>query len=189
MCIRCCYLSSVQFSLSVLSLCDPVDCMPGFPVHHKLLKLTQAHVHWVSDAMQLSGEFVISLVCLTASKIWRDSSVLFGKQRKIHPLSMRLSQPKKHEEKRGTWLSLAPLFMCFFLLPLSLAYVNWASQEGGLFYLRFSFQSSELPLFNFMGFFLPCLLAATILDSFFLFYLTKPLSMWKWSVFTVTYFF
>ena len=81
------------------------------------------------------------------------SSVLFGKQRKIHPLSMRLSQPKKHEEKRGTWLNLAPLFMCFFLLPLSLAYVNWASQEGCLFYLRFSFQSSDLPLFYFCGLF------------------------------------
>ena len=84
---------------------------------------------------------------------------------------------------------LAPLFKCFFLLPLGLPFVNWASQECYLFYLRSSLCSSDLPLFNFMGFFLPCLLAATILDSFFLFYLTKPLSMWKWSVFTVTYFF
>ena len=28
--------------------------MPGFPVHHQLLELTQTHVHWVSDAMQPS---------------------------------------------------------------------------------------------------------------------------------------
>ena len=29
-----------------LTLCDPVDCsMPGFPVHHQLLELTQTHVH------------------------------------------------------------------------------------------------------------------------------------------------
>ena len=27
------------------TLCDPTDCsMPGFPVHHQLLELTQTHV-------------------------------------------------------------------------------------------------------------------------------------------------
>ena len=32
------------------TLCDPMDCsMPGFPVHHQLLELAQAHVHWVSQ--------------------------------------------------------------------------------------------------------------------------------------------
>ena len=35
-----------------LSLCDPMDCnTPGFPVHHQLPELGQAHVHWVSDAI------------------------------------------------------------------------------------------------------------------------------------------
>ena len=30
-----------------------MDCnMPGFPVHHQLLELTQAHVHWVGNAIQ-----------------------------------------------------------------------------------------------------------------------------------------
>ena len=28
--------------------------MPGFPVHHQLLKLAQTHVHWVGDAIQVS---------------------------------------------------------------------------------------------------------------------------------------
>ena len=28
--------------------------MPGFPVHHQLPKLTQTHVHWVSDSIQPS---------------------------------------------------------------------------------------------------------------------------------------
>ena len=47
--------SSVQFSLSIMSLCDPTDCsMPGFPVHPQLLELAQAHVHWVGDAIQPS---------------------------------------------------------------------------------------------------------------------------------------
>ena len=37
------------------TLCDSMDCStPGFPVHHQLLDLTQTHVHWVSDAIQLS---------------------------------------------------------------------------------------------------------------------------------------
>ena len=37
------------------TLCDPVDCsMPGFPVHHQLLELAQAHVYQISDAIQPS---------------------------------------------------------------------------------------------------------------------------------------
>ena len=32
-----------------------MDCsVPGFPVHHQLLGLSQTHVHWVGDAIQLS---------------------------------------------------------------------------------------------------------------------------------------
>ena len=37
------------------NLCDPMDCStPGFPVHHQLLKLTQAHVNQVGAAIQPS---------------------------------------------------------------------------------------------------------------------------------------
>ena len=37
------------------TLCHPMDCsMPGLPVHHQLLEFTQAHVHWVDDAIQPS---------------------------------------------------------------------------------------------------------------------------------------
>ena len=37
------------------TLCDPMDCsMTGLPVHHQLPQLAQTHVHWVSDAIQLS---------------------------------------------------------------------------------------------------------------------------------------
>ena len=44
---------SVDMSLSKLQ--ELVDCsMPGLPVHHQLLELTQTHVHWVSDAIQPS---------------------------------------------------------------------------------------------------------------------------------------
>ena len=34
--------------------CDPMDCTPGFPVHHQLPELAQAHVHRVGDAIQPS---------------------------------------------------------------------------------------------------------------------------------------
>ena len=40
---------------SYLTLCDPMDCsMPGFPVIHYLSDFVQAHVRWVSDAIQPS---------------------------------------------------------------------------------------------------------------------------------------
>jgi len=49
---------NIQFSSVAqlcLTLCDPMDCStPGLPVHHQLLKSTQTHVHWVSDAIQPS---------------------------------------------------------------------------------------------------------------------------------------
>ena len=49
------YYSSkfMYFNLSVMSLCDPMDCStPGFPVHHQLRELAPTHVHQVSDAIQ-----------------------------------------------------------------------------------------------------------------------------------------
>ena len=49
-------LDSVQFSSAAQScptLCNPMYCsMPGLPVHHQLPESTQAHVHWVGDAIQ-----------------------------------------------------------------------------------------------------------------------------------------
>ena len=65
---------------------------------------------------------------------------------------------------------LAPLFICFFLLPLSLltGYVNWASQESCLFYLRFSLWSWTFLCSIFPGFSLFFLLVTAILDSFYL---------------------
>ena len=45
------YISSVQFSpvaQSCLTFWSPIHCsMPGFPVHHQLMELTQTHVHLI----------------------------------------------------------------------------------------------------------------------------------------------
>ena len=44
-----------SFSHSCQTLCDSMDCsMPGFPVHHQLLELTDTHLHRVCDAIQPS---------------------------------------------------------------------------------------------------------------------------------------
>ena len=44
--------SSVQ-SLSCVKLFE-TPCMPGLPVHHQLIELTQTQVYWVGDAIQPS---------------------------------------------------------------------------------------------------------------------------------------
>ena len=49
------YYHNNQFSCSVVSDSDPMDCsMPAFPVHHQLPDLAQTHVHQVGDAIQPS---------------------------------------------------------------------------------------------------------------------------------------
>ena len=49
------FSSVSSITQSCQTLCDPMDCsMPGFPVHHQLLKLAQIHVHRVCDAIQSS---------------------------------------------------------------------------------------------------------------------------------------
>ena len=73
-------------------------------------------------------------------------------KRKIHPWGVRACWPKRHEEKRRERESpgpSAPLLSVF--RPLGPPCVNWASQEGWLFYPRSSLGSSELPFFHFHG--------------------------------------
>ena len=45
------------------------------------------------------------------------SSVLFRKKRKIHPWGMKVSQPKRLEEKRPPWPNFGSSFYMFFSLP------------------------------------------------------------------------
>ena len=128
----------------------------------------------------ISGECVIYSVlscCSKNLKRWTDqcySSVLFRKQRKIHPWDMRACQPKRWEEKRKPQPNFGSSFYMFFLLPLSLPYVNWASQEGCFvfcFFLTWDSHSGPLTFLCsiLVGFSLLFLLATAILDSFFLF--------------------
>ena len=53
------YVLYFSVAQSCPSLCDPMDCRtPGFPVLHYLSVLAQTHVHWVSDAIQLSSSVI-----------------------------------------------------------------------------------------------------------------------------------
>ena len=100
----------------------------------------------------MSGEFVIPLVLSCRSKNLKQqtghcySSVLLAS--KLHPQGLRADQPKD-TQRRSPQLKIGSSFYLFFLLPLILPYVNWASQEGCLFYLRSSLRFSDLPLFYF----------------------------------------
>ena len=47
------YMCLCLVAQSLPTLCKPMDCStPGFPVFHSPLEFAQAHVHWVSDAIQ-----------------------------------------------------------------------------------------------------------------------------------------
>ena len=49
------YFCCCSVAQSCPPLCDPMDCsMPGLPVLHQLPEFAQAHVQWVSDAIQPS---------------------------------------------------------------------------------------------------------------------------------------
>ena len=136
----------------------------------------------------MSGEFVISLVlscCNNILKWWteqcyspqKDSvtapcyiSILFRSKGKYILEAWGNADPKDVKRREASSLILVPLFICFFLLPLVLPYVNWASQEYCSFYLESSLWSSNLPLsYYFLDISLSFLLATAILDFFFLF--------------------
>ena len=128
--------------------------------------------------MFLSGECVISLVLSHCSKDFKQrtsnrlsyNSVLLGKQRKVHPQSVRICPPKR----RG--LSLGSLFLTVLSPPPKTCPMQIGLAKKGvcLFHLNFSLQSVNFPLFLFCVFVclfvsLPCLLATATLVSFFLF--------------------
>ena len=43
------------------TLCDPMDCMPGFPVHHQLTELAQTHVYQQSHSLSSPSPPAFSL--------------------------------------------------------------------------------------------------------------------------------
>ena len=61
--------------LSHLTLCNPMDCStPGILVLHGLLEFAQIHVHWVSDAIQLSHPLPPPSPALPSIRIFSNES-------------------------------------------------------------------------------------------------------------------
>ena len=92
------HLESVQFSSVTQSwptLQDPMNCsMPGFPVHHQLPKLTQTHVHRISDAIQpshpLLSPSILHSIFLSVS-VFSNESVLYIRWPKYWSFSFSIS--------------------------------------------------------------------------------------------------
>ena len=112
-----------------------------------------------SGLVILLGGCLISSVLYCCSKNLKGwmgqcySSVLLSSKEKYILMAWGQANPKDSKRREAPSSILAPLFICFFLLPLILLYANWASQEGCLFYPRLSLWSSNLPLFYFRGLF------------------------------------
>ena len=99
--------------------------------------------------------------------------------RKIHLRGVRARRskdtrrraPQRVEERERERESRLWLFYLYVYLSLGLSYVNWASQECCLFYLKSSLRSWDLLLFHFCGLFPSLSCSRCHLDSFSLFYL------------------
>ena len=132
-------ISSVQTnSVTQLcpNLCHPMDCsMPGFPVHHQFLELTQTHVHWVGDAIQptypLSSPSPPFL--FPSNRVFSNESVLHIRWPKYWSLSFSIRPSNEYSgliSFRLDWLDLlavqesspTPQFKSIYSLALSFLY-------------------------------------------------------------------
>ena len=125
-------------------------------------------------SLNVSGEFAISSVLSCHSKNlkrWMGQcycSVLWDKQRKIHPQGWGAGWPKR-EEKRGLNLCWLPPFICFFSFPWACTMlIRLARRVVGFTWGSHSGPGPSFVLFSWAFSFL-CLLATIILDSFFLY--------------------
>ena len=86
--------------------------MPGFPVHHQLLELTQTHVHRIDDAIQqshpLSSPFLPPLI-FTSIRVFSNESVLCIRWPKYWSFSFSISPSNEYSGMisfRIDWLDL-----------------------------------------------------------------------------------
>ena len=106
-------ISSVQFTLSVMSGCDPTDCsMPGFPVHHQLPRLTQTmsiELAMPSNHLILCCPLLLLPSIFPSIKVFSSESALHTRWPKYWSFSFNISPPKEHRgliSFRMDWLDL-----------------------------------------------------------------------------------
>ena len=115
-------LSLVAQSCS--TLCDPMDYrMPGFPVHHQLLKPAQIHVHRVGDATQPSHPVICPLLLpsvFPSIKVFSKVSILRIKWQKYWSFSFSISPSNEHSgviSFRIDWFDLLEVQVTLKSLP------------------------------------------------------------------------
>ena len=106
----------LQFSSvaqSCPTLCDPMDCSkPGLPVHPQLPEFTQAHVHWVGDAIQPSHPLSSPsppALSLSQCQVFSNESVLHIRGPKYWSFSFSISPSNQYSgliSFRMDWLDL-----------------------------------------------------------------------------------
>ena len=105
--------SSVIQSLSLVRLCDPMNCStPGLPIHHQLLEFTQTHVQRVSDAIQqlhLCCPLLLQHSIFQSIRVFSNESALRIRQPKYWNFSFSISPSNEHPgliSFRMDWLDL-----------------------------------------------------------------------------------
>ena len=122
------HLTSVRKAIITKSIIQTINAGEGVEKWESSCTVG-GNVYWyatMENSMEVSGEFVISLVLSLHSKFWSDgwtsvtahSSVFFffGKQRKIHPQGMRWADPKE-AYRRAEQLNFGSPFYMFFSSP------------------------------------------------------------------------
>ena len=154
----------LQFQFSSVTqscptLCDPMNCsMPGLPVHHQLLELTQTHVHSVGDAIQPSHPLSSSPLALNLSQPQGlfNELALHIRWPKYWSFSFNLNPSNEHPIPSSVQ-SMSSLTLCdpmncsmpglpvhHQLLEFTQTHVHWdATQRGTLAFwiLQFAFNS------------------------------------------------
>ena len=90
-----------------------MDCsMPSFPVHHQILGRSQAHVHWVGDAIQnliLCRPLLVLPSVLPSIRVFSKESALCIRWPKYWSFSFNISPSKEFSgliSSRMDWLDL-----------------------------------------------------------------------------------
>ena len=95
-----CTVKFSSFTQACPTLHNPINCsMPGFPVHHQLVKLAQTHVHWVGDAIQ-PFQPLHSLILLPSIppsiRVFSSESTLHMRWPKYWSFSFSISPSNEH---------------------------------------------------------------------------------------------
>ena len=138
---------------SCLTLCNPMDCsMPGLPVHHQLLELTQTHLHWVgwchlpSSHLILCCPLLLPLLIFPSIRVFYNESVFHISCPKYWSLSFSISPSNEYPgliSFRMDWLDL--LAVQGTLKSLLQHYSSKASilQHSAFFMVQLSMTSSS----------------------------------------------